>query len=186
MRVGKSEPGQQRGEPVLRGGHQPAMERGADRQCYDPLGAGFFGELAGSLHRFGRAGDDGLRGRVQVGGGDDLAGLVDGLRADGCNGARGQPEDRGHRTLAGWHGLLHEASTRMHGAHGVGEQQHTGADQRGVLAQRVTGDDGGGDTVPAQDCFRRDRNSHDRGLGEFGQAELLFRTLEAQLADREA
>jgi len=51
-----------------------------------------------------------------------------------------ETEDGRHRSLALGNGLLHELSTPVNQAYGIGEGQRAGADQRRVFAQAVTGD----------------------------------------------
>ena len=58
------------GEGVLRGLHEGAVEGGADLEHDGALGSGVLAEVGGAMDGGGCAGDDGLVGGVEVGGGD--------------------------------------------------------------------------------------------------------------------
>ncbi len=61
-------------ELALCGHHEGAMEGSADGEHDDALGSEFFAQFGGALDGGFGAGDNGLVGGVEVGGGDDFGG----------------------------------------------------------------------------------------------------------------
>lgn len=198
------------------GGHQGAVEgRGDGEQDRFP-GAGGFAEIDGAVDGGIGAGDDGLRGGVEVGGGDgglvdDVAvkagvdlGEGDGVGRGGLDelkleaklvggaGAElgdlfgGKTEDGCHGSLTGGDGFLHEAATGADGADGVGEGEGSGYDVGGVLAEGVAGGHGGGETVFGEDASGGDGDGEDRGLGVLGELEEVVGAVEDDFGECEA
>ena len=94
-----------------------------------------FGDDCRLLHRGQRAGDDNLRGRINVGWRHRQPGLR------GCFGTRlghlrrVQRKNRRHAALACGHSLLHGASTSLHRAYRIGKFKRSGGHVRTPLAQ---------------------------------------------------
>ncbi len=110
---------------------------------------------------------------------DELgAEFVGGQGAKVDNLVGGEAEDGGHGTLSGRDGLLHEAATGADGAYGVGEGEGSGGNVGGVLAERVSCGDGGGDAVFCKDAGGGDRDGEDGGLSVLGELEGVFRSFE--------
>ena len=84
------------------------------------------------------AGDYGLAGGVEVGGGYGEAGFSRGFLAGFGHQGRVQREDGGHGALTGGDGQLHGPATRFHGANGIGKIESPGSYVGGPLAQRMT------------------------------------------------
>ena len=76
--------------------------------------------------------DHDLRRRVEVRGTDDFAGGR--LNARRRDIIIGEPEDRGHRTDADGHRVLHRRGAEAHEPHGVLKVEHAGGGQGGVFA----------------------------------------------------
>jgi hypothetical protein len=53
-----------------------------------------------------------------------------------------KPHDRGHRTFTGGNGSLHRPRAKFHQRYCILQLQHTGGNQRRILAQAVTGHQG--------------------------------------------
>jgi len=123
--------------------------------------------------------DHDLTGIVVVGDRADFAlrGRFDHGLGDGEVGA----EQGRHRPLADRHRRLHRLAALLQQTRGGGEIEGAGRAQRGIFAQRMTGDEiclgGELDTRGAQ-C--RHRIGHDRRLGVLGQHQLFGRALTHQ------
>ena len=75
-----------RGEEVLRGLHEGAVEGGADVEHDGAFWLRRLAEVGGAVDGGGGSGDDGLVGRVEVGGGDDGEVGVEGFGFGGVGG----------------------------------------------------------------------------------------------------
>jgi hypothetical protein len=186
LRISEGKFREQRGEAILCGLHQRAVERGADGEHDDAFCAGFLEQSTGADDGSGGAGDDDLRGGVEVCGRDDFAGFLCGLGAGGEDGFSPECEHCGHCPFARRHRLLHELAAGVHGADSVSEREDAGGDERGVFAERVAGDDGRHNATGPEDALSGNGDGDDGGLGEGGETELVVRPMEAEGAEREA
>ena len=129
-------------------------------------------------------GNHDLPGCIEVGGSDDFQ--LGGFTAQPFDSLGVSADDRGHRALTFWHGLLHRLATQVHEPHRIFERQAACGDERAVLAERVAG------------CVSRQRNvgrtlaqrgerchagRDDGRLRVVGEHELAVGTLEAELGE---
>ncbi len=175
---------QVRAETQLGGFHERAVERGADGKRDDAFRSGGFGEFHGSFDGALVAGDDDLVGRVQVGGGDDFA--LGGFGEDAGECFERHPEDGGHGPDTGGDCVLHILATFADEAEGVAEVEATGGDERGVFAEGVAGNIVRGTDFSFEHGPGGDRDGQERGLGVFGEAELVVGAFETEFGEREA
>ena len=142
------------------------------------------------------AGDDGLVGGVEVGGGDDLVGLAFDVAELGSDAGAGgfdvgevEAEDGGHCAFSGGDGGLHELAAGADGADGVGEGESVGGDVGGVLAEGVAGGVGDGEIAGFQlgleHAEGRDGDGEDGGLRVLGELEGVFGTVEDEVGEGE-
>ena len=110
------------------------MEGRAHGKHYGAARAFCFGESRGFFDGGERAGDDGLAGRVEVGGGDGLACFGFGFAAGFGYLRRVQSQDGGHGALTRRDGQLHGAAAGSYGADGIGKAEGSGGYVRGPLA----------------------------------------------------
>ena len=97
---------------------------------------------------------------------------------------RVEAEDRRHRAGADRHRLLHRLGAKAHQRQRVGEAQRAGGDERGVLAERMAGDDGGrGLRLGQPGAIAGDAGGQHHRLGVGRQVELLLRAFADQAAD---
>ena len=177
---------EQLGEAILRRLHEGAVEGRADLEHDDAPGATLFAYFGGALDGGSCAGDDGLQGRIEIGGGDDVARFGGGIGAGAGGVFRAEAEDGGHGALAGGNGFLHEAAAMADGAHGVGEGDGASGDVGGVFAEGVAGDEGGRNSIFREDAQGGDGDGTDGGLLKFGEFELVFGAFKAEFGDGEA
>jgi ribonuclease BN (tRNA processing enzyme) len=96
-----------------------------------------------------------------------------------------EAQDRGHCALPQRHGFLHELTTAMHQLHGIGKRQHSGAHQRRILAQAVTGDAGWTRaTRRLPDGPQRDAGRENGWLGNLGANQRVVRSFGNDLPQR--
>ena len=109
--------------------------------------------------------------------------------ADGLEHSRVKTKDCGHGAGLCIAGFLHQAAALTHEADTVIEADGAGGDQRGVLAERVAGDEGWarGDCA-SLDCGREcgDRVGDDGWLRVDGAGQFILGALEADLGERDA
>ena len=97
-----------------------------------------------------------------------------------------ETDHRGHAARVLFTRLLHEAATLPHQLQPGWEIDHAGGDERGELAERVTGDHDRLDLVPgfgkslSERFQRRDADREDRRLRIDGVFELVRRTVKAE------
>ncbi len=177
-------------ELVLGGHHERAVEGAADGEHDGALGTEFFAEFSHAGYGCGGAGDDGLVGGVEVGGGDDFGGALGGdSGAGGFDVGEVEAEDGGHSALAGRDGGLHELAAGADGADGVGEGEGLGGDVGGVLAERVARGVGDGEIAGVEfgleDAEGGDGDGEDGGLGVLGELEGVFGAVEDDVGEGE-
>ena len=135
------------------------VERAADLQGHDPLGAELAGYARGQLDGLGSAGDDRLAGGVVVGQPHLAGGAVAGdqhiVVIEAQNGR--------HGALALLGRSLHGVAPLGHQRHRVAEVEHARRGQRRVLAEAVAGVAGGLGAEPGH------RVEHDHGHDERGE-----------------
>ena len=165
-------------ETLLRGRHKGAVKGGADGQDYRFAGACGFRQVGGSLYGGRVSGDHDLIGRIQVRGAHNLA--LSSFGEDAVEFALRQFEQGRHGAHTGRDGLLHKLAALADEANGVREIEGAGGDERGVFAEAVAGGVIRREARFGEDGEGCDRDGQERGLGEFGELELLFRTFEAQ------
>ncbi len=122
-------------QPVARRRHERRVERAGHLQRHDLLGPELLGDGTGRGHAVGRAGDDDLTGRVEVG----HPHVAVGPPAGDLDEVVVEPEDRGHRAGVVDAGLVHRVGPLDDEAHALVERQGTGGGERGVLAEAVAG-----------------------------------------------
>lgn len=182
--IAEGDVGEDRGELGLSRLHERAVEGGRDGEGNDPFGAGGLGEFHGAVDGGGVAGDDDLVRRIIVGGGDDFA--LGSFGEESVQGAFREFEEGGHGADPGGDGLLHELAALADDADGVGKVEGAGGDEGGVFAEGVAGDKVGLEAFAAGDAEGGGGDGDEGGLGVFGLFQLLFGTVEAELADGEA
>ena len=98
-----------------------------------------------------------------------------------------RPDQRGHAAGADRHGLLHEPPARAHDLRRLGGREAADADDGAVLAEGVAGHEiAPRGAVLLEHRVQRGRDGEDRRLRVLGELELIVRTFEAELRDREA
>ena len=162
------------------------MEGSAYREHHSAACAPGLAQRGGLLYSRRSAGDYRLPGRIKVGSLHDLSGLGRDLGAGLDNLGRVQLQHCCHGSLAGWNGDLHRPAASLNGAKSVGKAHGSGNDVRRPLAQRVSGSERRFYAVLGQNACCRNADGHNRRLGIFGQPQVLFRTLKAQLRQRKA
>ncbi|MNY34367.1 hypothetical protein D3C86_1687030 [compost metagenome] len=155
------------------------MRRHAHRQRHGALGATCLARLDGTLDGRCGAGNHHLARRIEVDRADHLT-----LRRFGTGGTHGivvQTKDRRHTALPGRHCLLHQLTTQLDQLDRIGKRQTAGRDQRRVLAQAVTGNEGRlRATLGLPQTPQRHRRSQDGRLGLVGLVKKLGRTFLGQ------
>jgi len=184
--VGEGDCGENAGYFLLRGLHECAVEGCADGEHHRPPSALGFGDGGGFFNRGQSAGDDGLRGRIEVCGGDHQGGFRGGLSAGFGHLCGGEREDGGHGALTRGDGQLHGASAGFDGAYGVGKAEGSSGDVGGPLSQRVPGGQRRLDTLFGEYAERGDADGEDGRLGIFGEAQVFFRAFKNQFGERKA
>ena len=167
------------------------MERRRDRQQHRPAHALGRGDGDGPFDRAAVARDDDLPGAVVIGRLDHLAFVGLALRDRGGFGAdllglrHVGAEQGGHRAFAGRDRLLHRLAAQLQQPGGVGDGEAAGGGQRGVFAERMSGDH---DRLLSQreaalllqHAQHGERVRHQGGLGVLGQGQFLAGAFEHQ------
>ena len=139
-------------------------------------------DLGGGLDRGALAGDDDLARGVAVRDAEDAVRRrpLDELRQPGVV----EADDRGHRAVAARARRLHQPAALADEAEAVGERDHLGGDEGGVLAHRVAGGERRRRRLDAEPrpalAERRevgDRGREERRLGVLGPVELVGRAV---------
>src|SRR5690349_20829332 len=130
------------------------MERSTHGQSDGLFGTAFAGELDGAFDCSGVSGDDNLFRGVDVGGLTDFA--VRGVVTNLLHLGEIHAEDGSHAANPDGNCFLHILSAIPYGADGVDEAQSAGGDVSGVLAEAMSGNEGGcesffGDNAPGSD-----------------------------------
>ena len=155
------------------------MKRGAHGEQFRELCTPFLGELRTALHRRRITRDHDLLWRIDVSGRTYLA--LSRIPADLGNLRQFHSQDRRHGADADRHRLLHVLAAIADGAHRVGQAHGPRRHVSGILAQALACDKCRLGDMALKNSQRRDRGGKNCRLGDFGQTQLFFRTLKAQL-----
>ena len=170
-------------EALLGGGHEGAVEGGADGEEDGFTGPGGFGQVSGALDGGGVSSDHDLIGGIEIGGADDFA--LGGFGKDCVELAIGQFEQGGHGADTGRNGLLHVLAAFADEADGVREAQTARGNERGVFAEAVAGDVIGGEAGFGEDGEGGNGDGEQRRLGIFSELELVFGACKAEAGEGE-
>ncbi len=153
------------------------MEGSRDLNRHDPLGPEALRQLAGEGDGVGSAGDHHLPRRVVVGDPD----VALGAHAGRLGVVVGDAEEGRHRPRRLLAGTGHGLAARHHQLDPVLEAESAAGDERGVLAQAVTGA-GGGREPDALDRVEHDQAEHGRGqLRVLGLGQFLNRGVQEEV-----